>query len=538
MSKSQWLAIEWDTKELRALLANGPSTARSIQQAIAIPFRNDASDLSEEETETSPKTPTSAQVNRALAQVLSESKISTKHVSSIAIPSQIVMRHLKLPHAPAEELPAIVGFEMRRENTGDSEVMVIDFCELPNPGDETQTSILTASLNQKALDQHLHTLQQSGLQTSELMLRGQMSGSALQSFLEIREPASDQSDCTLLIDFTADSACLTILQNSQCLMIRSRFFESSTESNPVDKGLSSNSRFIQEVRRTIAAFQVQFPGHSIEAIRLAGDPETDQPDADFLSNATELDVMIFNPLDLIAHPVKQADSSLSSTPEPQRFAALTGLHLASSHVSDQWINLANPRKPALPQQNRRKQGLIFAGVAAAVLIIVSLGTFIRLQVLQEDLTQLNQRSEELKQQIESFGNIETLHTNIGTWKNTGVNWLDELLLFTKQFPKAQDAYVTQIDFLPDSGSVPRRIRMDALAAQRETISSFEQQLIMDDEHYRVSSGGAQSQQDSGEYSWNFDTEIQILSSLTPQEYEKRYQQPTALPTSDSSPDEN
>ena len=107
MSKSQWLAIEWDTKELRALLANGPSTARSIQQAIAIPFRNDASDLSEEETETSPKTPTSAQVNRALAQVLSESKISTKHVSSIAIPSQIVMRHLNLPHAPAEELPAI-----------------------------------------------------------------------------------------------------------------------------------------------------------------------------------------------------------------------------------------------------------------------------------------------------------------------------------------------------------------------------------------------------------------------------------------------
>ena len=79
--------------------------------------------------------------------------------------------------------------------------------------------------------------------------------------------------------------------------------------------------------------------------------------------------------------------------------------------------------------------------------------------------------------------------------------------------------------------------MDALAAQRETISSFEQQLIMDNEHYRVSSGGAQSQQDDDEYSWNFDTEIQILSSLTPQEYEKRYQQPTALPTSDSSPDE-
>ena len=491
----------------------------------------------EEETETNPKTPTSDQVNRALAQVFSESKISTKHVSSIAIPSQIVMRHLKLPHAPAEELPAIVGFEMRRENTGDSEVMVIDFCELPNPGDDTQTSVLTASLNQKALDQHLHTLQQSGLQTHELMLRGQMSGSALQSFLKIREPASDQSACTLLIDFTADSACLTILQNSQCLMIRSRFFESSKESNPVDKELSSNSRFLQEVRRTIAAFQVQFPGQLIQVIRLAGDPKTDQSDADFISNATGLDVIIFNPLDLIDHPVKQTDSSLSSTPEPQRFAALTGLHLASSHVSDQWINLANPRKPARPQQNRRKQGLIFAGVAAAVLIIVSLGTFIRLQVLQKDLTQLNQRSEELKQQIESFGNIETLHTNIGTWKNTGVNWLDELLLFTKQFPKAQDAYVTQIDFLPESGSVPRRIRMDALAAQRETISSFEQQLIMDNEHYRVSSGGAQSQQDDDEYSWNFDTEIQILSSLTPQEYEKRYQQPTALPTSDSSPDE-
>lgn len=535
MSKSQWLAIEWDTKELRALLASGPSTARSIQHALTIPFGNDTSDHSE--TETSPKTPTSTQVNLALAQIFSDTKISTKHVSSIAIPSQIVMRHLKLPHAPAEELPAIVGFEMRRENTADSEAMVIDFCELPNPGDETHTSVLTASLNQKALDQHLHTLQQSGLQTQELMLRGQMSGSALQNFLKPREPASDQSACTLLIDFTADSACLTILQNSQCLMIRSRFFESSTESNPVDKGFSSNSRFIQEVRRTIAAFQVQFPGKSIHDIRLAGDPETDQTDAEFLSNATGLDVMIFNPLDLTDHPIKQSDPSLSSTPAPQRFAALTGLHLAPSHGSDQWINLINPRKPARPQQNRRKQSLLFAGVAAAVLIIISLGTFIRLQLLQNDLNQLNQVSDNLKQQIESFGDTETLHTNIGTWKNTGVNWLDELLLLTKQFPKAQDAYVTQIDFLPESGSIPRRIRMDALAAQRETISNFEQQLIMDDEHYRVSSGGAQSQQDDDEYSWNFDTEIQILSSLKPKEYEKRYQQPTALPTNESSPDE-
>ena len=61
MSKSQWLAIEWDTKELRALLASGPSTARSIQHALTIPFGNDTSDHSE--TETSPKTPTSTQVN-------------------------------------------------------------------------------------------------------------------------------------------------------------------------------------------------------------------------------------------------------------------------------------------------------------------------------------------------------------------------------------------------------------------------------------------------------------------------------------------
>ena len=80
MSKSQWLAIEWDTKELRALLANGPSTARSIQHAIAIPFRNDTSDLSENET--SLKTPTSAQVNLALAQIFSDTKISTKHDKS------------------------------------------------------------------------------------------------------------------------------------------------------------------------------------------------------------------------------------------------------------------------------------------------------------------------------------------------------------------------------------------------------------------------------------------------------------------------
>ena len=77
MSKSQWLAIEWDTKELRALLASGPSTARSIQHALTIPFGNDTSDHSE--TETSPKTPTSTQVNLALAQIFSlSSKFLTR----------------------------------------------------------------------------------------------------------------------------------------------------------------------------------------------------------------------------------------------------------------------------------------------------------------------------------------------------------------------------------------------------------------------------------------------------------------------------
>ena len=91
MSKSQWLAIEWDTKELRALLASGPSTARSIQHALTIPFLNDTSDHSETETETNPKTPTSTQVNLALAQIFSDTKISTKHVSSIAIPSQVCL---------------------------------------------------------------------------------------------------------------------------------------------------------------------------------------------------------------------------------------------------------------------------------------------------------------------------------------------------------------------------------------------------------------------------------------------------------------
>src|SRR5437867_7751661 len=103
---SRLVALEWDAKEVRAVVARQRGAGRVVEQAFAVPL------AAREEGSTA-----EPDVSALLAKALSEHGVARSEALVAVGRSNIELRFLTTPPVPEDELPEVVRFQAMRQFT-------------------------------------------------------------------------------------------------------------------------------------------------------------------------------------------------------------------------------------------------------------------------------------------------------------------------------------------------------------------------------------------------------------------------------------
>ncbi|MBY0513044.1 MAG: hypothetical protein K2P78_03930, partial [Gemmataceae bacterium] len=200
--------------------------------------------------------------------------------------------------------------------------------------------------------------------------------------------------------------------------------------------VASEPLLVGHVRRDLAVYAGQSPGHPVKAVYVA---EVGLGGwANRLRTSLGVPVHAYDPLDGTAPDVPQTLRG--------RFAGAAGL-LAAKAADTLPINFAAPRQPKA-EANPKKQ-LALLAVLAALILVGAGGAFVYMLVSQadEDVAKLERQKATLKKDIADLEPVGKQYEAVEQWQTREVVWLDELYDMTDRFPSG-GVLLTQLDATP------------------------------------------------------------------------------------------
>ena len=270
---SRLLAIEWDLREARVVVARTRGPTVTLEHAFAV-------DLG-------PRDPgqTFADVNvgSKLAAALAARNVGRAETLVAVGRASIELRQLTLPACPLEELPDMVRFQAMREFTTLGEDWALDFVHL-DTGDEEGVTVLAAAISPAMVDQIRDTCQGAELAPNRLILRPLAAASLLR-----RRDGETATDCRLMVDLLSDEADLTVLVDEHVALMRT--VRLATAADPA----TQSRALLGEIRRTIASAQNQLGGRRVEKVVLCGGGSDQTALKEIIEAELSLPVEMFDP---------------------------------------------------------------------------------------------------------------------------------------------------------------------------------------------------------------------------------------------------
>lgn len=489
MASSKWLALEWDRREVRVLALDGSGRQTRLEGAYVFPFGangppEDAEGLAQ-----------------FVRQSLTSAGLSAKSVSVVAGADEVVLRHLRLPPAPEDELASMVRFQAAGELTSTLEGAGLDYTRLPGRDGEQEISLLAAVLPTAAMQRRAKMVEVAGLSARHCVMRGHASGEALRERLRVRGTGSPAGGpgAKLLVDFTAETACFTVLVDGHCAVTRWRRLPHGAE----DASAPDAAFIAGEVARTLTAFHAQFPAWNVDEVFLAGGDQ-ERSLAEEVAKASGRPVDLFDPTELIPAPPAQG------WPEGHgRFCALAGLALWARRGAKPPIDFLHPKEPAKRVGHAKRLALTLGSAAAVLVGVVTLWYVLTQRALAQELKTLQADVQRHDAKLKEYADVERDFTAVREWHSTAVIWLDELYAVSERFPEAQDAHISRLDFMPGSGQLKNRMRLNGAARQEGAVDSFYSEMRKQTKRYVVIPKGIQQQTSGRDYPWEFQAEIQV-----------------------------
>jgi Tfp pilus assembly PilM family ATPase len=399
------LALEWDAKEARVVIARTRGAAVAVEQALAIPLpQREAAAASD------------ADVGPALAKALAEHGVSRSETLVAVGRSSIELKFLSTPPAPPEELPDLVRFQALRQFTSLGDDWPLDFVAL-SPNADGGSNVLAAAIAPELVQQIRQTTTAANLSLSRLVLRPFAAASLLK-----KETADDK--CRMVVDLLRDDADLTVLIGEQVIFPRTVRLPATDEAEILARAL------VGEGRRTIIAAQNQLGGRRVEEVVIFGDGLHHSTVKQLLEKDLSLPVKLVDPFDY----VEWAEGSRARKPEfPGTFAPLMGMLLDEAAGTVHAIDFLHPRKKPAPPNQRRT--LIAAGSAiAAVLLLGLLGIWWQLRSLDAQIRTLQVQRTAQEKLAKSGAKPREDVAKLDRFAQADVTWLDELSLISQKFP--------------------------------------------------------------------------------------------------------
>jgi hypothetical protein len=397
------LSLDWDPRELRLLEGRWKGNALTVERALrqAEPF---------------PATTADAEAaGRRLRDVIKQSGFAALPLL-IGVPrDRLVFRDIRHPDVPAEELPSIVQFQALKELTLPIEDVVIDFARVGVPWPTGEQRALTAVLRKEVL-----TLYERFANGAGLKLAG----------LTPRAYALEANWSTLFGGATGQTVA-AVVAAGEMSVVRGRDVLFSRHLDP-DEPLG------RELRRSLAAYNSQFPRHAIQEIYLAD--EALPLDFESVVESLRLPVRLYDPL---------AGVNLAAGVQPHtELAAAVGLLQARMRSPELPVNFLAPKKD-IPKPNRARRYALIGGAAAAALLLLVSGSYLyasserasRIAELQADIAAK-------KKQLDTFADVEKRLDAVHAWAGSEVVVLDELYDLIARFPDVSGLRVTKAVWEP------------------------------------------------------------------------------------------
>lgn len=483
---SRLLALEWDAREARVVVARRRAGSVVIEQAFAEPWRKAATG------DDASAAPAESDHGKRLGEILAAHGVRRVDTLVAVGRSNIELRLLALPPAPPEELPDLVRFQALKQFSSVGENWPIDFVPLDIAG-STQINVLAAAIAPELVEQIRKTCAGAEVDPKRLVLRPYAAASLWQRHV-------GAAGCVLMIDFLAEDADLTVLVDGQVGFIRTVRVPQTEDVEEQAKWLSG------EAKRTLAAASNQLGGRRAERIVLCGDADDHSALRKSLENLVNLPIELFDPFDGLTLDKAVADKRPLHR---GRYAPLLGMVAEEAAGKLSGIDFLNPRK-APPPPNRRKLYGIVGGVAASFALLLGYWVWSEFAEYERQLTELAMESAKVDADIKKLDKQVREAKSVDDFVAGDVTWLDELYHVSDKFLPAEKAIVGQVACLVQQNG-GGTLSVEGNVKQSGDIDVLEKNLR--DALHRVSGSGSQYDPRQAQYPWQFKESLTVPSAL-------------------------
>ncbi|NLY00453.1 MAG: hypothetical protein GXY83_30530 [Rhodopirellula sp.] len=469
------LAVDWDRREARYILASVSGDRLTIHAAAAVPLV----DVVEGGHAPHPD------VGNSLRAALADQKVGRPTTLVGVDRSSVELLQCTLPPAHDSELPEMVANQAMRESPQVTEQSILDFVPLDEVASAPRR-VLAVALSPDRLGQINETCSVAGLRPSRLLFRPLAAASLL-----VRATAPPEQVC-LVVNRLADEVDLTVLVEGRPALLRTVRLPTATTEDKLTQ------RLLGEINRTaVVALQNESNGGGIERVYILGSPAKRRWLADRIRDELLLPVTVVDPFE-------SADIPEDLVPaESGRFASLMGMLLDEVQAGAHAIDFLHPRKKPQPPNYRRlatAAGLLVAAVLAAA------GYFVYDQIatLDADIAGLTLRKKELDQSLKKAADQQKVVAAFEQWRAGDVTWLDELRDLSQRFPPSRDAIVLRMNLAPARGT-GGSIDMQCLVRDPTIVVRMEQAIR--DQFHQIRSKRVQQRGKEKAYTWQFETSM-------------------------------
>lgn len=506
--KNKLLALDWDRKTVRMVVvrprADGVDLLKASSVDIPATIRHDDAES------------LGGFIREAMGQV----GISATQ-AMISIPrDHVVLNTLELPPTPAEDMPAIVSFQITKELPFAAEEAALDFAVSGTFDPKQPCSVLVAAVRREQLNFYQQVVEHAGLSVERVGLR------PFANLIAVTARAPELSQKALLIvEIGPQYTEIDIVRDGRLMFSRAALLtlpepasvegESFTDSRiattrPMERDEDDATRqaisdLMVEIVRSVEAYRATDPTMSLDHIVVCGATGFESHLAQALGARYATTAALFTPDRAMQLATQRAK-------ELRGFSAALGLAIGHERKGLETIDFLHPKKPVSRRSVQMKK--LPVAVATALLFIGSGVTFhLRfIKPLQDRAKLLDGERAKLKKQEEPVVKFKDQVESLESWMASEQHWPTVLAMVTEVFPSETEGYSTRADFEitpnPKMNSRDALMRIRFRTASLGTVNSLAAKLR--EAGFSNVVPGKETPSEMGRDGYKYDTNIDAL----------------------------
>lgn len=384
----------------------------------------------------------------------------------------VVLKNLELPPTDQTSIADIVYLQCENLFPVSRSTLEIDFLEHESAADE-DTSILVCAVPKPVVQLILESLRYARLKPLGLGI-GELG-------IPLLSPSSGADE--LQFDLLASG------NRFEFLISRNRLPVISHAGQAPDLESERGRYIYSTMNRLLQAAAQRLPDLRVTKIHAYGDLDDD---------------IVIEIRRAVQIPIQYHAESLTS--EVKDLALL-----AAYEHPDQSIDLLSPRKPIDPAVEFRRKVVLYATIAAAVIVLFGLPLTWSNYRLDRQLATIKEERADLAQQVERLEPLEKTWKKLVAFERARVDYASELRAILDRFQPSEQMHLESLEISEASSSGVVVMRFVGRIKDREAWTSLTNDLLAATDRYRLRAPLLESVNGDSQYAHRFTMELELKS---------------------------